>query len=534
MDILYREYTLSFKPDREKERGDIPHNLRKRDDGNFRQRGDIERRDWNKYWVHPDCGNLKTNPDKLVINFLKKRLSKALDEKNQHYIARHDYKKVKTMEEWYAKQCVSHSANSKGIPKRGYNEFILGFGYKITAAPYVYKTDETGMPVDENGKPFGRWDTRKRLVPELDANGHKIKSKRYDFLVKRIEKCVKQIQKDFPEIVIISWAIHADEYGQIHCHIDWLGWVPTTGRNKGLGYTIAKTAAYTAICDRLGLKCNNRRQTYDKDTNDGNCATLFTKYMNDIYLRKFMHENDMRWVDGKTNGRPPEPIPEFKMSQDYRCAQIEAEIKSREAAVEKQRLENERIRKANETQSKIVAARLDSISKKEAAVDHDVKLATEHLAKAEALMTQGNEYKAKAKQQLMEAQEKNKKADENELALERWQRNLEEMSDDLIHKHNELNTLIAKAKKITSNANIEMTLYEQGNLDNQVHKAKNSAQSYKLSKDRQELEAEKAEVEKNRWIIDKVLEEHPEWLKAKEKEYVVYVRKLKGEMTISR
>lgn len=525
-DYVGNEYSLSFKSSKETERGDLGHNLRLRNEGTLAQRGDPERHSWNVYWINPEAGTRENNPDRLVVNYLEKKLAKELQEYNKKYLAKRKYDKVTTIEKWYANQCVSRNQSAKNKTKRGYEEFILGFGYKLNAAPYVYKTNDKGEPVDKNGKAIKGYDTRKKLVPVLDSNGHKIKSKRYDYLVQTLVKGIDLLARETPEIRIISWAIHADEDGHIHAHINYIGWTPTSGRNKSLGVSLAKTAAMKAACDRLGLTYGN--------TKTDNPTKAFTTYWRERF-KGFMKDNGMRWVDAKAAGRKYQPVDEFKASQDYRAEQIAKELEAREKAVAKAEADNERRRKANEAQAKVNRARAQALEKQAAdkAQEYAAREAT-LVAKekaTDAKLEEATRAQATAKQNLQVATDYLNSNKSKQKELEHWQGQLEAWSDDLMRHSNKTNKAVSKANQREREADTLAAQYERNNKEATLSAINNKAEAERLDGWRRQLEQKEQQLALNQWIIDRVAAEHPEWLKSKTKEFALHVERMKGDMT---
>lgn len=525
-DYVGNEYSLSFKSSKETERGDLGHNLRLRNEGTLAQRGDPERHSWNVYWINPEAGTRENNPDRLVVSYLEKKLAKELQEYNKKYLAKRKYDKVTTIEKWYANQCVSRNQSAKNKTKRGYEEFILGFGYKLNAAPYVYKTNDKGEPVDAKGKVIQGYDTRKKLVPVLDSNGHKIKSKRYDYLVQTLVKGIDLLARETPEIRIISWSIHADEDGHLHAHIDYIGWTATSGRNKGLGVSLAKTAAMKAACDRLGLAYGN--------TKTDNPTKAFTTYWRERF-KGFMKDNGMRWVDAKAAGRQYQPVDEFKASQDYRAEQIAKELEAREKAVAKAEADNERRRKANEAQAKVNRARAQALEKQAADkaqeyAEREATLVAKEKA-TDARLEEATRAQATAKQNLQVATDYLNSNKSKQKELEHWQGQLEAWSDDLMRHSNKTNKAVSKANQREREADNMAAQYERNNKEATLSAINNKAEAERLDGWRRQLEQKEQQLALNQWIIDRVAAEHPEWLKSKTKEFALHVERMKGDMT---
>ena len=76
MDVIERNLTLLFRVSKEKDRGDIEHNLRLRADGSIRMRGHAERHDWNVY------RDVLVRHDDEIVNVLEEKFGDRLREYN--------------------------------------------------------------------------------------------------------------------------------------------------------------------------------------------------------------------------------------------------------------------------------------------------------------------------------------------------------------------------------------------------------------------------------------------------------------------
>lgn len=308
MDIVERELTLLFRVSKERDRGDIEHNLRLRADGSIRMRGHAERHDWNVY------RDVLVRHDDEIVNVLEQKFGDRLREYNEKILRSKNPGRVIDMQEWYRRQRVSKKT---GAMKRGYEECIIQFGDKFAGAPFVYVTDDKGNPLDKDGNVIERWETNKKLVYVLDKNGKPIKSARYEFHKKALIAAYEKIKSENPELVMLGFEIHADEDGGMHAHFDFL--VPHS-QKRGIGVGLAKSSCMQEICKRKGIKFKNSQED--------NAAKAWTEFMREKVIAESMQTWGMKRIDGGAAGREHEDIPTFKMKSEYRCRKIAKEIEA--------------------------------------------------------------------------------------------------------------------------------------------------------------------------------------------------------------
>ena len=308
MDIVERELTLLFRVSKEKDRGDIEHNLRLRADGSVRMRGHAERHEWNVY------RDILVRHDDEIVNVLEQKFGDKLREYNEKILRSKNPGRVIDMQEWYRRQRVSKKT---GTMKRGYEECIIQFGDKFAGAPFVYVTDDKGNPLDKDGNVIERWETNKKLVYVLDKDGKPIKSARYEFHKKALIAAYEKIKSENPELVMLGFEIHADEDGGMHAHFDFL--VPHL-QKRGIGVGLAKSSCMQEICKRKGIKFKNSQED--------NAAKAWTEFMREKVIAESMPQWGMKRIDGGAAGRAHEDIPTFKMKSEYRCRKIAKEIET--------------------------------------------------------------------------------------------------------------------------------------------------------------------------------------------------------------
>lgn len=459
--------------------GDLLHNTRKLATGGVRQRGDTSRHDWNVYLVN-----------KTLEEAYGEKFGPALAAYNERMLQQGRKNRCKTMDEWMSAQLTKKEkgAAEAGSKKRGYDEVIIRFGNMFTACPYVYKTNDKGEPVDEEGKVIQPWDTRKRPVPVLDEHGNKIKSVRYYRLVNALTKCLEKFQETYPELVVINASIHADEAG-IHMHVDYIYCYEI---NNGIGLGCSYSTGLSRICDRLGIKYDAGKK---KD-----CALAHWQRHLRKTLIAYMPELGLEWVDGKQSGRKKLKQEAFEMFSDYRSEVIEKQAKVNEAAA----IRNTHTAKRLSNQEKIISSKESRIKEKEAVVIiKQQELADKEKAlfkKEQAIASQktmSETMRQNAMDLLQEAKEKTRKADEySDREHAKWKERLDKAE------------ILCKSWE-TRTADIDKRQKAVVKREESV-----SRKEMKLK----ELKGKQEFVVKNMWIIGKVLEEHPEWLQEKRQE----------------
>lgn len=304
--------------------GGIGHNLRQTKDGNVRQNGIQERRFINEYIVK----NKYETVDELVRETIRKEVGKKLDQYNLRQIQTRHPERVKTIDEWI--EATKRTHKGKDIM----SEYIIQIGDRYTGSPYEMETDKDGNIIDTDGQKIKSWDTRKTPAYK---NGE-IKESKISKKLKRIYKdFLKEFQKKNPRARIVCAAIHGDEHGGLHMHINVIWFCDTrNGIGIGLGKTSAMAQQYQ---EQEGIKTKN--------TQAKNAQVLWQTDMR--WLLKSVAEKHGIERQDMGNTEEHDSIPEYKKKQDKRCEALEAkeeELNRKEAELkqkEKELYEKERI-----------------------------------------------------------------------------------------------------------------------------------------------------------------------------------------------
>ena len=473
-DQIERNVTLSFVMSTEDHPGDINHNSRTKRDGGVRKRGVKERRDWNVF------EDVRARNEDEVVSVLDELYGDRLIEYNEKQIQDGRLNRVITMERWYNNQRASRKGNG-GI-KQGYEEFILAMGDRLTACPFIYKTNKEGRPVDADGNVIEEWQTNKALVPVRDAQGRPIKSARYEAMVTFLRDAYREFKENTPEVIPLGMFVHADENGHIHAHVDY---ITPVDDSKTIGVRLSNTDCYRKICDRLGLKYKNARK--------GNAKEAWTEYMRENVLPRLMKRHGFNRIDGGCAGMEHETVEKHKETADRRAKKTDEEI-------QKKRAELAAVAKYAERKQSAAVEREAQVKKRESAI----------IARESALKQRETELLSKEKRIVGKETE----LANRESSLVNRERNAAEMAATAEHAHE-------KWRKRLSETN---ALYESWNLRNKEMEEKEKAMEAKEKAFKQrEVAASVAIkkipwVEKNIWIIKKVLETHPDWLKEREQE----------------
>lgn len=315
--MMNTKLTLSFTDsDSNKGKGDIAHNLRTRKGNGIKQTGVPERRDWNFYYVNPKYGKRGDSPDDIVKRYVYEKVKDDLAAYNAKILKTKNPQRVLSFDEWYARRLVKNDGTGKS--KKPYEEDVLTYGDMFDTAPYVYETNDEGLPVDEQGNSFELWDSNHKLVPVRDDNGKPVKSEAYYILCDLYKMAVLRFNETCPNLEIISYAIHADEYGAIHIHWNYVPLVKNPNAKRGIGWTIAKTTALENECHRLNIPYDTKVKRKTKPEEIGNATSEWRKYMRNIF-KELMEEHGLQFVEGGCKGAKHESVKEFKRNNARRA-----------------------------------------------------------------------------------------------------------------------------------------------------------------------------------------------------------------------
>lgn len=460
-DTITQGLTLSYTVSKEDSRGDIEHNLRLRHDGTVRQRGYVDRHEWNVYL------DVRVQHDHEIVNVLNELWGDKLAAYNEKHLRAGKPGRCVTMEEWYMTQRKSkHSDNLK----RGYEEVLIEYGDRLSACPFIYQTDSQGRPIDKDGNAIEPWETDKPLVPIRDKNGKPVKSARYQTLVNGLIAAHEAFKAENPEFVILAASIHADEGGGIHMHVNYL---PTYELKQSIGHGIAPTTCYQRICKRLGIKFS--------DSKDDCAAKHWTTYMRDNVVPRVMQECGFFRVDGGCQGQEHKSVPKYKIEQDRKCEQFRQEVAAARAEIKAQQA---------------------AIDKRAAAVMEAEAAALKRLKEVETAKKAADTARREAETLKQEAATAKQKAASLQTAVQ-------EALDDATEKKRAGKEYMDRWQKRENEASTEKTRYQE--KLKQLQSQKRVLDTRQREYDRvASIERELAEKE---WIIAKVEAEHPEWLR---------------------
>lgn len=465
--------------------GDLLHNTRRLATGGFRQRGDVRRRSWNVYLV-----------DKTMEEAYEEAFGAALNAYNAKQIQQGRKSRVKTMQDWIHSQLTKKEkgAAETGKMKRGYDELIIRYGNLFSACPYVYQTNDRGQMVDEKGDVIEPWDTRKRPVPVLDEHGNPIKSIRYYRLVDALTKSLDKFRATYPELFIINASIHCDECG-VHMHVDYIYRYEV---KNGIGLGCSYSTGLSRICDRLGIK-------YDANSQK-NCALKHWQAHVRQTLKDFMPEVGLQWVDGKQTGRKNLPQEQYEELSDYKAAVVSAQ------------------KRENDRKEKQLSIREEHLDAKESVIDKKASLVE---AKERALATK----KLNLKKREAEAEKVSRSAAETMKAALDTKKKAADKVKELERREANTVALENKAAAILQDAKARAAAVDK--KETQVMRGVSAVASREAAVGERETLVKRREanisslakkrqfVEENYWIIQKVLKEHPDWLKEAKEEYEV-------------
>lgn len=467
--------------------GDLLHNTRRLATGGFRQRGDVRRRSWNVYLV-----------DKTMEEAYEEAFGEALNAYNERQIQQGRKSRCKTMDDWMRSQLTKKEkgAAETGKRKRGYDELIIRFGNMFSACPYVYQTNSDGRMVDEKGDVIEPWDTRKRPVPVLDENGNPIKSLRYYKLVDALTKSLDKFRETYPELFIINASIHCDECG-VHMHVDYIYRYEV---KNGIGLGCSYSTGLSRICDRLGIK-------YDANSQK-NCALKYWQAHVRQTLKDFMPQIGLQWIDGKQAGRQNLKQEQYEELSDYKAEVVSAQ------------------KEANARKEKQLSLREEHLDAKESVIEKKAALVE---AKERALATK----EASLKKREAEAEKVSRDAAETMKAALDAQKKAAEKVRELERREANTVALENKAASILQDAKTRAAAVEkkEAKVTRDVREvaSREAAVSNReaVVRDRERhlssLARKREYVEQNYWIIEKILKEHPDWLKEAKEEYEVVI-----------
>lgn len=428
------DLSLSFVPGR----GNIEHNLRIKN-GNPRTWGIRERKEWNEVLVNRD-----------VRDVLRKAFEPAIAKYNEKQIADKRYNRTKTIDDWVDTQLKKKT--------RPYTEYIIQLGNKLTGCTYEYKVGADGFQVDEtSGTKIMPWQTKKTPKPVL-VNGKVVEGRRCKLLKKVYKRLLQRFQKENPRMRIVCAAIHADEKGGVHMHVDA---VPVGKTKNGIGLTTAPTSYYRDRLDELGV-------SYGKSRMD-NAQKTWQQMMREA-LTDEAKQYGINIIDAKCKGRKRESTPTYieqeKIRVDYLDHAYE-ELEKEKAELQRERVafEKERMKQKNELQNK--AAYLNKI-------ERDLS---------------GREYAVR----------------ERELELVNVRKDLDKREEKLRVRESGIAADMEAAKTMMSTANQRYELAES------LIKDADKKEAAAAAKDA-EIQRMNDEIREMQWVVDMVKSKHPEWL----------------------
>lgn len=289
--------------------GGIEHNLRICKGKSVRQNGIIERRFLNENLL---ADTTKT-VDELIREKVEHEIGNTLNELNEKHIRQGHPGRVCTVDEWIKKQRYTRQGKQREIV----SEYIIQVGDKYTACPYEVQKDEQGHMLDETGTVIPEWDTRKHPAYK-DGNITEAA------ICKKLKKVYKQFLCEFivsnPNARVLCAAIHADEHGGVHMHINVL-WIAKT--KNGIGIGLSKTTAMKQQYERKGEQVQNTRQN--------NAQNEFRKRSREL-LKKVCEEYGIEQKD-MGNREQYRSIKDYKKFKDEYCDELERkteELKQKE------------------------------------------------------------------------------------------------------------------------------------------------------------------------------------------------------------
>lgn len=288
--------------------GGIEHNLRITKGNSTRQNGIIERRFLNEnVIVDETLLGQKNYVQKLLHNTVESVVGENLKMLNEKHIRQQHPGRVRTVDDWIKSQMYTRQGKQKEV----ICEYIVQVGNKRTGCPYEVERDADGNILDVTGSVIPEWDTRKRAAYK---NGTITESE--------ICKKLKQVYKDFvtrfvkenPQARVICAAIHADEYGGCHMHMNVV-WFSKT--KNGVGYGLSHTTAMSQQYELRGIKIGNSRTD--------NAQNQWRKDMK-LLLKKICYEHGIE-KQAMGNQEKHRTIDEYKTFKSEYCDALEAKQK---------------------------------------------------------------------------------------------------------------------------------------------------------------------------------------------------------------
>ena len=225
--------------------GDIAHNLRYRRGRNMRQNGVQERRFINEY-IGVDEALLQRCKENRRIDYADEKIKEIimptikprLMEYNEKQIQTRHSNRVMTVDDWMKKRKHVHNGKERKL----FSEYIFTIGDWLTATPYEVAT-RNFLPIDRDGNAIHPWNTNRKPAYKDGKITESAISKR----AKRVYKeLIKEIEARNKYAHVIAGAIHGDEGGAIHLHLDICWAVPFPDDPLGirLGETVAMRQQY--------------------------------------------------------------------------------------------------------------------------------------------------------------------------------------------------------------------------------------------------------------------------------------------------
>lgn len=225
--------------------GDIAHNLRYRRGRNMRQNGVRERRFLNEY-IGIDEALLRRCQENRRTDYAHEKIKEIvlplirdrLLEYNEKQMRTRHSNRVMTVDDWLKKRaCIRN-----GKQRKLFAEYIFTVGDMFSCCPYEHE-ERNGLPIDKDGECIFPWNTNKRPI----YKDGKITESSISKKAKRVfRELVKEIEKRNKYAHVIAGAIHCDEGGATHLHLD-IAWVvprPDDPLGVRIGETVGMRQQY--------------------------------------------------------------------------------------------------------------------------------------------------------------------------------------------------------------------------------------------------------------------------------------------------
>ncbi len=428
------DLSLSFVPGR----GNIEHNLRIKN-GNPRTWGIRDRKSWNTVLV-------KQN----VRDVLRETFEPAIRVYNERQIADKRYNRTKTIDDWIDTQLKKRT--------RPYTEYIIQLGNKLTGCTYEHEVGADGFQIDEStGTKIMPWQTKKNPKPVL-VNGKVVEGRRCKWLKRIYKKLLKRFQKENPGMKVVCAAIHADEKGGVHMHVDA---VPVGKTKNGIGLTTAPTSYYRDRLDELGV-------SYGKTRKD-NAQKVWQRMVREA-LTDEAKQYGINIIDAKCKGRKRESTPKYIEQEKIRIDYLDwayDELEKEKAQLDRERaaFEKQKTKQKNELENK-----------------------SAYLNKCERDL---NERECAVRERERKLKSAGDKLNEREAMLRKREAGIEADKE--------------AARQMMNTANRRYELAEK--IMNEADKKEAAA----AAKDA-EMQRLKDQVRDMQWVVERVKAEHPEWL----------------------